>query len=185
MSRRGFTLLEMMTAVAVAGILSSLAMISLTAATNTAKVSGDADVLANFMRNARLRSIAQGCPFVVRWSGERANLNPRSVMLYRKRSCQLGTPQDLRFDAAPVNGDIVINRYEPNRGLEMRAAGVDLTALTYYVGFNPLGAPMSGNSFSGSVAPMPAAYQLAMTHTRSTQPPTTLTLAVDGSVRIR
>ncbi len=95
-SPRGFSLIEMMTVVAIISIISSLGVASIVSITRTGRVNGTSTVLARMLANARTRAVVERCPYLVQIGGQRwspagapqgQRILKRGVVVYRKNDC--------------------------------------------------------------------------------------------------
>lgn len=147
---KGFTLIEVMTVVAIIGVLSSLSIMGYQGVVRNARVNGEADIVAQFFKNARLRSVSTGCPHVVRYSLPTDTTQPGTLTMYRKGNCQLaGTTLPQELVTAPL--DVIVNTYQttPNMLAKPPFAG-SLAGIPLYLGFTPNGLPMAAYN-SGSL----------------------------------
>lgn len=97
MRRRGFTLIELMLALAITGVLAAMAAYSLTAVNTLGRVNGGSQTVANILRNARAHAIMERCTYVVQFNGPLYNPVaapvdvPRlanTVIVWRKNDCR-------------------------------------------------------------------------------------------------
>ncbi|MBM4778474.1 MAG: prepilin-type N-terminal cleavage/methylation domain-containing protein [Archangiaceae bacterium] len=97
MRRRGFTLIEVILALAITGVLAAMAAYSLTAVNTLGRVNGGAQSLANILRNARAHAIMERCTYVVQINGPLYNpltappdvpRQPNTVIVWRKNDCR-------------------------------------------------------------------------------------------------
>jgi type II secretory pathway pseudopilin PulG len=89
-------LLELTVALAIVGVLTSLAGYALTSLNEIGRVNGQTQVVANALRNARARAITERCTFVVQINGPNYNplaappdvpRTPNQILLWRKDDC--------------------------------------------------------------------------------------------------
>jgi len=91
--RRGFTLIEMMIVVAIAGVLAAMSAVTYSAVQVQGRLNGTADVLVNVLRTARFRAITERCTYVVQMTGYTFSSTsadvrrPASLILFRKNNC--------------------------------------------------------------------------------------------------
>jgi prepilin-type N-terminal cleavage/methylation domain-containing protein len=89
---RGVTLIEILVVVAIIGVMTSLALVAMGDIQFVSRSNGDLEVIGQYIRNARMRALAQGCAHVVRVSGSQAPApatNRRAaVELFRKGNCR-------------------------------------------------------------------------------------------------
>ncbi len=160
--RRGFTLLEIMVVVAIMGVLSALAVTGYQGVMRNARTNGEADTLAQFFKNARLRSIATGCAHVVRYTGQSYSLpagQPRMLVMYRKAGCTVSTAASLYFSiVAPA--DRMVNTYQlPEMPLSVENLGTpnnDLADDSLMVGFGADGKYVGAIDTAGIATMLPA-----------------------------
>jgi prepilin-type N-terminal cleavage/methylation domain-containing protein len=95
-TRRGFSLIELMTIVAVIGMIASLAVTGIVSAVRVGRVNGSAGVLTRMLVDARVRSMVQHCPHFVQINGidyaptspeAGAPIGPGTISLVRKMDC--------------------------------------------------------------------------------------------------
>lgn len=95
--RRGFTLVELMVAVAIIGVLSAMTMTGMMEIAKTGRVNGTATSVARMLANARNRTVSERCRYVVQIAGPTwappsppagARVVPNSVLTFRKRDCE-------------------------------------------------------------------------------------------------
>ncbi len=166
-----------MVVIAIIGILTSLSVVGYQAVASNGKANGETDVLAQFMRNARLRSVSTGCPHVVRYRGYSVSTGGGLLTLYRKANCTLTAQTDL----PSVSGDVVVNTYSLTPSMNVMSGSNDLENATYYVGFNPAGQPTVAYD-AGSLTGL-AGNQSLTIRTRSTDTYVrTLSIASNGNV---
>lgn len=112
MRRRGFTLIELMLALAITGVLAGMAAYSLTAVNTLGRVNGGSQTIANILRNARAHAIMERCTYVVQFNGPRYNpvtapvdvpRQANTIIVWRKNDCRS-----------------VLPAYEPNLALPLR-----------------------------------------------------------------
>jgi prepilin-type N-terminal cleavage/methylation domain-containing protein len=166
-SRRGFTLLEMLTVVAIVGVLSAMATTGIMEIEKTGRVNGTATAVARMLANARSRTIAERCRYVVQITGPTwnppappagAQIVPNSVLTFRKRDCESTVG---RFET----GDRTISE------LMLDSSNGNVRFVTNPIGLSPgnvLGA--SAISFSWTptgVAPAPGARQVLIDTTNT------------------
>lgn len=89
-------MLELTVALAIIGVLTSLAGYALTSLNEIGRVNGATQVLANALRNARARAITERCTFVVQINGPNYNplaappdvpRTPNQILIWRKDDC--------------------------------------------------------------------------------------------------
>jgi len=139
-------MLEMMVVVAIVGILAALAVVNLTALNVTAKVNGEATVIAQMIRVTRMQAISTGCAHVFRYRGKGFSPpEPGAITVYRKAiaNCTVASAGNLVFGA----GDLVVNTYQLSENL-LATAGTDLAARSIELGFNANGTSISGENGS-------------------------------------
>jgi len=145
LSRGGFTLIEVMVVVAIIGVMTSLSVVGYQSVMRNARTNGEADMIAQFLKNARLRAVSTGCPHVVRYvvPPTTSPMTAGSLTMYRKANCQLATTDLPQTTTAPL--DVLVNRYEttPNMWVVSSSAAANLAGRTYYVGFTVSGTPLS------------------------------------------
>lgn len=137
-------MLEMMVVVAIVGILAALAVVNLTALNITAKINGEATVIAQMIRVTRMQAISTGCAHVFRYRGKGfIGTDPGTITVYRKAlaTCTVANPNDLLFAA----GDLVVNTYQLSDNL-LATAGTDLATRSIELGFNANGTTWQGEN---------------------------------------
>ncbi len=192
----GFTLIEMMIVVAIIGVLSAMSVWAMNSFTANMKVSADANTLASFIRSARLKTYAQGCPHVVQLVIPAAGTTTRARMtLYRKASCTLAdVNQLLRVNNSPpiagTPNDIVSSSEDVQAGALLsvvNGGGVGLAGSEIYVGmFGPDGNALFGNGPVGATM-LTAAGPGTLTLSNPSQKSSTFSVEVtpNGSVKVR
>jgi prepilin-type N-terminal cleavage/methylation domain-containing protein len=94
--RRGMTLVELMVVVAIVGVMTALAMASITAATRVGRVNGASTSLATMLTNARSRALTEHCTYVLQLNGPTYDASaapldvrrrPNTALLFRKNKC--------------------------------------------------------------------------------------------------
>jgi prepilin-type N-terminal cleavage/methylation domain-containing protein len=158
---RGFTLLEVMIVVAIVGIMGTLAYSGFQTARNNARISGEAETLALFLRLGKLRTISTGCSHVVRYRGPNYTNVPverRGILeLIRKANCTMNTVGD----TAQVAGDRVVNEYRVAATVPVvDNLGATLQARSLHFGFTPTGGFFSGDEATLGVVTGPGASAL-------------------------
>lgn len=122
MRRRGFTLIEMMLALAITGVLAAMAAYSLTAVNTLGRVNGGAQSVANILRNARAHAIMERCTYVVQFNGPLYNpvtapvdvpRLPNTIIVWRKNDCRSTVPAYVPNLAATLR-DRRVNDYSLN-----------------------------------------------------------------------
>ena len=150
MNKRGFTLIEVMTVVAITGLLTALSVAGYQSVTRNGRTNGETDVMTQFLKDARLRSVASGCPHVVRYNGQHFGTLPGTLMMYRKGGdCSMGATPSVNTSSAPL--DVLVNTYvlAPNMVVTSSSAASDLDAKSVVTGFTTSGVPVSAY-FAGS-----------------------------------
>lgn len=189
--RRGFTLVEMMIVVAIIAVLATLAGIGGSRMVALGRINGDTDVMASFMRSARLKAIASGCPHVVRYNGPTAPQRPGTMLVYRKRNCRLQVAQDLSpITTGPVNlMDIEVNSYRVSPSILTFETGLgSLEGRMMLVGFNPQGRVLAGTVDTGgsvtATSPTPN-FNIVKKGGAPTDPTRLLRFNADGSILVK
>lgn len=122
MRRRGFTLIEVILALAITGVLAAMAAYSLTAVNTLGRVNGGAQSLANILRNARAHAIMERCTYVVQINGPLYNpvtapvdvpRLPNTIIVWRKNDCRSPTAAYVPA-LAPTLRDRRVNDYSLN-----------------------------------------------------------------------
>lgn len=164
--QRGFTLIELMVVISIIGVLSALAVTGYQGVMRNARTNGEADTLSQFLKNARLRSIASGCAHVVRYTGQTFSLplvaQPRTLVMYRKAGCTVATAASLYFTApaAPAPVDRIVSTYQlPDKALSVvhLGTGYDLADDSLMVGFGADGNYVAAIDTGGPASLLPAA----------------------------
>ena len=97
MSRRGFSLIELMVVVAIVGILGAMAAYSLSSVNEIGRVNGGAQGIANILRSARARAIMERCTYYVQFNGPAYTAltapvdvprTANTIIVWRKNNCQ-------------------------------------------------------------------------------------------------
>jgi prepilin-type N-terminal cleavage/methylation domain-containing protein len=191
--RRGFTLIEIMVVVAIVGVLSGLAVWSMNSFMANMRLSADASTIASFIRGARNKTFAQGCPHVVRIVVPPAgSANVPRISMYRKQNCSLagciGSMVTSCNDLLPVATD-VFSSTEPlaaGRGLELSTGGATLTNTELYVAFSNNNAGAIFGQAGGGAATViitgPGTLRLSNEYANAS--PSTVEVATNGSVKL-
>lgn len=117
--RRGFTLIELMLTVAIAGMLSAMAAYTLSAVNELGRVNGASQTVASALRNTRIRAITERCTYVVQFNGPTYNpvaapndvrRTPNSILIWRKNDCRSVTGAYVPGLALPLQ-DRAVNDY--------------------------------------------------------------------------
>lgn len=192
MSRRraGFTLIELAIVIAISGLLASLAYAGFESMSTIGRVNGEAEVISQFLKLARLRSVSTGCAHVVRLTGltwDSANTTAvgladrGQLFLIREGNCNIAVPNDMLVTA----GDFVVQRYTLERRVALRNTVLgNLTAQCLLFGFNPNGSYVSGVQ-TGPAAAGPAAVFNLSTESQDGTRITTLNISGAGNVSTR
>lgn len=155
------TLIELMIVIAIAAILAGLSAVGITQAKQVSGANADAEVIGQYVRNARMRALAQGCAHVMRFSGSTvpnsASAYPATVSIYRKANCRrlnvstdwaVGTAtQTPKFEA----GDVWVSDAPISRQSVVKRGATDLAAVAILVAFTPDGRPVTYNDDGASV----------------------------------
>jgi prepilin-type N-terminal cleavage/methylation domain-containing protein len=195
-SPNGFTLIEMMIVVAIIGVLSAMSVWAMNSFTANMKVSADANTLASFIRSARLKTYAQGCPHVVQLTIPAAGTTTRARMtLYRKGSCTLtAANQLLRVNNSPpiagTPNDIVSSSEEVQTGALLsvtNGAGTNLAGSEIYVGmFGADGNALFGNApIAGTTVTAAGPGQLTLSNPSQKSTAFSVEVRNNGSVQVR
>lgn len=167
MTRRrapGFTLLEVMTVVALVAVMTGLAVSGGMSLVYNARVTGEAEVLASFLRTTGLRAISTGCAHKVRYRGPAFTPTgtpptARTLQVYRAATCQLDTDGDGLGEAVQLHvqpADLLVSSYELASGVEVSIGATNFSTDTlagFIVGFQPNGSFVAGSDTnSGSAA---------------------------------
>lgn len=119
MKRRGFTLLEMMTVVAIIGVMASVAVINFRDQIDRARARGAAKSFARTISDTRLRAMTMACTFGVQINGPQyypttvptGMIKARNtIIVYRKANCD-GTVPNLFYE--PGDKIIATQLYDP------------------------------------------------------------------------
>ena len=108
---RGFTLLEIMVAVSIVGILVALGVSSLGGLVSVERVNSSSTTLARLGGNARIVALNQACPTVLQINGVNytntlPNSSPAQAYIYRKADCAATTFGALAEDRQIQNGSL-------------------------------------------------------------------------------
>lgn len=99
MTRRrtaGFTLIEMMTVVVIMGVMATMSIAAIQSVARNGRVNGNATAISRILMNARVRSIAERCRYIVQMSGPAwgpaapapgQRVAPNAVTTFRKANC--------------------------------------------------------------------------------------------------
>lgn len=159
--RRGFTIIELAIVLAIGLILASLAYAGFESTTTIGRVNGEVEVIAQFMRLARLRAVSTGCAHTVRIRGAgfvEANQMPGRVLLIRERACQVTGANAANLVLQP--NDEVVNEYKLDPRVRIFTDGHgDIRNLSLLFGYDADGTFIQGVETSPgvSVIPDPAA----------------------------
>lgn len=144
-SHQGFTVLEMMTAVAIIAAMTGLATSGMLTLSNTEKANTVASSLARAGMDARMMALNQQCPVILQingksFTGTGAQSGAGVAYIYRKQNCGAYSP----YAAAPMtncfpqdncafsDGDLPINSIPVPR-MSLTAAGTVMDGLSLMV----------------------------------------------------
>lgn len=154
---RGFTLVELAVVMAIGLILAALAYTGFESTTTIGRVNGEVEVLAQFMRLARLRAVSTGCAHTVRVRGQNfveANQMPGRVLLIRERSCLVTGANAANLVLQP--NDEIVNEYKLEPRVRIFSSGRgDISNLSLMFGYDPDGTFIQGVETSPGVSLIP------------------------------
>ncbi|MER2566860.1 MAG: prepilin-type N-terminal cleavage/methylation domain-containing protein [Myxococcaceae bacterium] len=154
---RGFTIIELAVVMSIGVILAALAYTGFESTTTIGRVNGEVEVIAQFMRLARLRAVSTGCAHTVRVRGQNfveANQMPGRVLLIRERGCLVTGANSANLVLQP--NDEIVNEYklEPRVRIFTDGHG-DIRNLSLLFGYDPDGTFIQGVETSPGVSVIP------------------------------
>lgn len=149
---RGTTLIEVMLVIAIVGIMSGLAVMSMTEATRVGRVNGGSTTLAAVLTNVRTRALTERCTYVLQINGPTYNASaapldvlrrPSVALIYRKNNCASDV-------GAYESGVAVLTRDRLIEEIDLAEFHVDLTFPTGIVSGGVLGAGSVSIAWQGT-----------------------------------
>ncbi|MBL9039752.1 MAG: prepilin-type N-terminal cleavage/methylation domain-containing protein [Archangium sp.] len=153
---RGFTLLEVMITVGIVAIVTGLAVAGGQSMVINARSSGEAEIIASFLRNSGLRAISTGCAHKVRYRG--LSFTPTgtpptagTLQVYRAASCQVADATQLHVQT----NDWLLSSYSLTQGVQVKIGTTTYsteTANGFIIGFQSDGTLLGANDTSSASA---------------------------------
>jgi prepilin-type N-terminal cleavage/methylation domain-containing protein len=160
-SRRGFTLLEMMIVVAIVGVMASLSGYGLTQAVRTGRANAAADLFSSVIREARVRAVSEQCTQFVQLNGPTYSVGgntgpymPATAYIVRKGLCT-STTMTYEQPGAPYDDVLVDTTHFIDQQVDIAVtAGVvpgdALTNTSLIIGYNNLGQRFLASGTAGA-----------------------------------